>query len=210
VKKSEERSETSAIGTARAASSLAESIRTHAFSILSISFGLAAIMMILGSTLASNPPRVVGENLVLIEVQILPNFYMKPITFFMFALFLSFAFGLNTGYTRRWFASISASKLRFIYIIAWLIALGSGFEVVYHIVLWSAALAVQGLSNPDLVVNPWPQSTSPINVVFASKIVVMILVMSLFLIDYIRRIDRTRTAEALIRRISEEMTRSKN
>jgi hypothetical protein len=82
---------------------------------------------------------------------------------------------------------------------AWLVAMASGFEVVYHIVIWSASLAVQGLSNPDIIVNPFPVSVNPtpVNVVFAAKIVVAIFFMSLFLIDYVRRIDRIRREREL-------------
>jgi len=173
--------------------SLLSQIRTHAFSILSVGFGIASLAMILASTLTPTG-QFIGENLVLTEVQVLPGLYMKPITFFQFSLFLSFAFGLYTPITRRRFLSARACVLRTVYILAWLIAMGSGFEILYHIVIWSAALAVQGVSNPDVVVNLFPISVNPapINVVFASKIVVAIFFMALFLIDYVHRIDRLR------------------
>jgi hypothetical protein len=176
-------------------------MRTHAFSILSIGFGVAALAMLLGATFT--PTGISGESLVLVEVQVLPGFYMKPITFFTFALFLSFGFGLNTRETRHLFMSANPSLLRTIYIVAWLIAMGSGFEILYQAVLWSASLAVQGLSNPDLVVNIFPISVNPtpINVVFASKVVVMIFFMSIFLIDYVRRIDKIRQDERLAERL---------
>ena len=177
--------------------SILTQMRSHAFSILSVSFGVAALAMILGSTFAPTG-QISGENLVLTEVQVLPAFYMKPITFFTFALFLSFAFGLNTPQTRQRFLSARPSILRTVYIVAWLIAMGSGFEILYHIVIWSAALAVQGVTNPDIVVNIFPISVNPapINIVFAAKIVIAIFFMSLFLIDYLHRIDRTRQESA--------------
>jgi hypothetical protein len=167
-------------------------IGTNAFSILSVAFGVAALAMILGATLAPMG-QINGESLVLIEVQVLPGFYMKPITFFTFSLFLSFAFGLYTPQTRSRFLGARPNVLRTVYIGAWLVAMGSGFEIVYQIVIWSAALAVQGLANPDIIVNPFPVSVNPtpINVVFASKMVVAIFFMSIFLIDYVHRIDRT-------------------
>jgi predicted cobalt transporter CbtA len=94
--------------------------------------------------------------------------------------------------------------LRTIYIGAWVVAMGSAFEIIYQMVLWSAALAVQGLANPDIVANPFPVSVNPtpINVVFASKIIVAIFFMSIFLIDYIQRIDRRRNEEALVKRLA--------
>ena len=140
--------------------------------------------------------------MVMIEVQVLPGFFMKPITFFQFSMFLSFAFGLYTPLTRRRMYSARPSVLRTVYIGAWLVAMGSAFEIIYQMVLWSAALAVQGLANPDVISNPFPVSVNPtpINVVFASKVIVAIFFMAVFLIDYIHRIDRTRREAALLER----------
>jgi len=177
-------------------------LKANAFSILSIGFGLAAISMILGATLTP-AGQIIGESMVLIEVQVLPGFYMKPITFFQFSMFLSFAFGLYTPVTRRRMMMARPSVLRTAYIGAWLVAMGTGFEIIYQMVLWSAALAVQGLANPDVISNPFPVSVNPtpINVVFASKVIVAMFFMSLFLIDYIHRIDRRRDEVALLERL---------
>lgn len=178
-------------------------MRANIFSILSIGFGVAAVSMILGATLTP-AGQIIGESLVLIEVQVLPGFFMKPITFFQFSMFLSFAFGLYSPVTRRKIMAARPSLLRTIYIGAWLVAMGSGFEIIYQIVLWSAALAVQGLANPDVIANPFPVSVNPtpINVVFASKVIVAIFFMAAFLIDYIQRIDRRRNEEALLEKLA--------
>ena len=159
--------------------------------------------MILGATLTPTG-TIVGESMVMIEVQVLPGFFMKPITFFQYSMFLSFAFGLYTPLTRRRMMSARASILRTVYIGAWLVAMGSVFEIIYQMVLWSAALAVQGLANPDVVSNPFPVSVNPtpINVVFASKVIVAIFFMSVFLIDYIHRIDRTRRETVILERLT--------
>jgi hypothetical protein len=159
--------------------------------------------MILGATLTPTG-TIVGESMVMIEVQVLPGFFMKPITFFQYSMFLSFAFGLYTPLTRRRIMSARPSILRTVYIGAWLVAMGSAFEIIYQMVLWSAALAVQGLANPDVVSNPFPVSVNPtpINVVFASKVIVAIFFMSVFLIDYIHRIDRTRRETVLLERLT--------
>ena len=173
-------------------------VRIHAFSILSVGFGVAALAMILAATLTPTG-QISGQSLVTVEVEVLPGFYMKPITFFTYCLFLCFGFGLYSPKTRGLFLRANPDVLRTVYVVAWLVAMASGFEVLYHIVIWSASLAVQGLSNPDIIVNPFPVSVNPtpINVVFAAKIVVAIFFMSLFLIDYVRRIDRIRRERQL-------------
>ena len=184
------------------AASTLEFVKENLFSILSIGFGVAALAMILGATLTP-AGQIIGQSLVLIEVEVLPGFFMKPITFFQFSMFLSFAFGLYAPLTRRRMLSARPSVLRTVYIGAWLVAMGSAFEIIYQMVLWSAALAVQGLANPDVVANPFPVSVNPtpINVVFASKVIVAIFFMSAFLIDYIHRIDRTQHETRLIERL---------
>jgi hypothetical protein len=173
-------------------------VRRYGFPVLSLVFGLAALVVILAPTVTSTPPYIVGENLVLAEVQVLPGFYMKPITFFQYSFFLCFGFALYAPHVRAWFMRVRPGILRTVYLVAWLIALGSGFEVMYHIVLWSASLAAEGFTNPDTVVNPWPRNPYPLNIVYAAKIVVLIFAMALFLIDYINRVDRARTTRQTI------------
>jgi len=159
--------------------------------------GVGAIAVLLANTLKATPPYVMGDALVSVEVYVLPGIYMKPMTLFTFLFFLSYAFGLNSTPTRKRFATMPPRARSLLYVAAWLFAMGSGFEIVYHIVLWSAALAVQGLQNPDIIVNPWPNNPYPINVVFSGKLVVLIFALSCFTIDYIRRIEREKEREEL-------------
>ncbi|MBS7644825.1 MAG: hypothetical protein QW638_08220 [Candidatus Bathyarchaeia archaeon] len=157
--------------------------------LLSLFFGGVALASISVAAFTAAPPYVVGENLVLMEMHLFPGFYLKPITLFTYSFFLMFAFGLYSPTTLRRARSLPPTALRFFYVTAWFTALASGFELVYHMVLWSAALSVQGLQNPDVIVNIWPQNEFPINVVFSSKLVVMIFIISLMVIDYLRRIE---------------------
>jgi len=159
--------------------------------------GAAAIAVLLANTLKTTPPYVLGDALVSVEVYVLPGIYMKPMTLFTFLFFLSYAFGLNSASTRRRFIEMPSRAKGILYISAWLFAMGSGFEIIYHIVLWSAALAVQGLQNPDVIVNPWPNNPYPINIVFSGKLVVLIFALSCFTIDYVRRIEREKEREEL-------------
>jgi len=161
--------------------------------------GIGAIAVLLGSTLKTTPPYVIGDALVSSEVYVLPWIYMKPMTLFTFLFFLSYAFGLSSISTRERFMRMTSRVRSLINVAAWLFVMGSGFEIIYHIVLWSAALAVQGLQNPDLVVNPWPNNPYPINVVFSSKLVVLIFAASCFTIDYISRIEREKELRTMKR-----------
>jgi hypothetical protein len=154
--------------------------------ILSIAFGLLAFTVLLSYSVKVTAPYVVGENLVLAEVY-LPGFVIKPITLFTYLFFVSFAFGLSSPISKSRFLRMGENLFEMLYVLAWFFVMMSGFEVMYQIVLWSAGLAVQGLQNPDIIVNWWPANPYAINVVFAAKLVVLIFAMACFSVDYMRR-----------------------
>ena len=154
--------------------------------ILSIGLGLLAIAVLVAYSVRSSAPYVVGENLVLAEIP-LPGFVIKPVTLFTYLFFLSYAFGLNSPISRYRFLRMGDFPFESIYVLSWFLVMVSGFEVMYQIVLWSAGLSVQGLQNPDIIVNWWPANPYAINVVFAAKIVILIFAMACFSVDYLRR-----------------------
>jgi len=160
------------------------------YSIASIVFGVIAVSALVFSTLKTSPPYVIGENLILIELEVLPDFYLKPMTLFTYTFFLCFIFGLNAPSSRRRVKSYSKSTRRVFSLIAWFVAMASGFEIIYHVVIWSASLAFQGLQNPDIIINPWPQNQFPINVVFSAKLVVLMFAIAIYVIDYVKRVER--------------------
>lgn len=168
-----------------------KTFKGYIYSFFAWIFGVTAILIVVTYAIKSSPPYVVGDNMVLAEVIILPGLYLKPITIFMFSFFLWFTFALNSPGNLKRFTEMLPDFRKLIYIFAWFGAMASGFELIYHIVVWSAALAVQGLQNPDVIVNPWPWSAhAPINIVFSSKLITLIFAMSCFTIDYLKRIEK--------------------
>jgi hypothetical protein len=159
--------------------------------ILSIAFGLLAFTVLLSYSVRVTAPYIVGENLVLAEIY-LPGFVIKPITLFTYLFFVSFAFGLSSPISKSRFLRMGENLFELLYVLAWFFVMMSGFEVMYQIVLWSAGLAVQGLQNPDIIVNWWPANPYAINVVFAAKLVVLIFAMACFSVDYMRRMRTLR------------------
>jgi len=159
--------------------------------ILSIAFGLLAFTVLLSYSVKVTAPYVVGENLVLAEIY-LPGFVIKPITLFTYLFFVSFAFGLSSPISKSRFLRMGENLFEMLYVLTWFFVMMSGFEVMYQIVLWSAGLAVQGLQNPDIIVNWWPANPYAINVVFAAKLVVLIFAMACFSVDYMRRMRTLR------------------
>src|SRR5271157_4360994 len=89
-------------------------VRAHIFSILSVGFGVAALAMILAATLTPTG-QISGQSLVTVEVQVLPGFYMKPMTLLAWGLFLCFGFGLYSPKTRGLFLNVGPDVLRAVY-----------------------------------------------------------------------------------------------
>ena len=158
---------------------------------LSVLFGVLGVSVLAAFSLQATAPYVIGQNLVSAEVN-LGLLQIKPITLFMYFFFLSFGFGLNSPISRRRLVRIGDQAFESLYVVAWFFVMLSGFEVLYQIVLWSAGLSVQGLQNPDIIVNWWPANPYAINVVFAAKLVVLIFAVSCFSVDYLRRIRTVR------------------
>lgn len=154
--------------------------------ILSILFGFMSIGVLFYYTLSASSPYVLGQSLVSAEID-LGIVQIKPITLFMYLFFLAYCFGLNSPISKQRMLRIGDQFFESLYILAWFFVMLSGFEVLYQIVLWSAGLAVQGLQNPDIIVNWWPANPYAINVVFAAKLVVLIFAVSCFSVDYLRR-----------------------
>jgi hypothetical protein len=162
-----------------------------AMNFLSLLFGFMSISVLAVYSVGEMAPYVIGQSLVSAEIN-LGIIEVKPITLFMYLAFLSYGFGLNSPISRQRLLTVGDQVFESLYVIAWFFVMLSGFEVLYQIVLWSAGLTVQGLQNPDIIVNWWPANPYAINVVFASKLVVLIFAGSLFSVDYMRRVRSTR------------------
>jgi len=165
--------------------------RMPVMNVLSVLFGFMSIGVLFYYTLSASSPYVLGQSLVSAEID-LGILQLKPITLFMYMFFLSYCFGLNSPISKQRMIRIGDQFFESLYILAWFFVMLSGFEVLYQIVLWSAGLAVQGLQNPDIIVNWWPANPYAINVVFAAKLVVLIFAVSCFSVDYLRRMRITR------------------
>ncbi|MGA2791389.1 MAG: hypothetical protein ABSF00_11570 [Candidatus Bathyarchaeia archaeon] len=159
--------------------------------VLSVIFGILALGVLAAYSISLSAPYIIGENMVDAEVNLV-LFQFKPMTLFTYFFFLSFAFGLNSPISKRRLLGIGDQFFESLYVISWFFVMLSGFEVLYQVVLWSAGLSVQGLQNPDIIVNWWPANPYAINVVFAAKLVVLIFAISCFSVDYLRRLRTTR------------------
>jgi hypothetical protein len=142
-----------------------------------------------------NPSGEVGADLVNVEVPppSLSPIFFKPITIFYIAAALLLYSGLELNKER--IGSLSLTKRTAIKAFAFIVAVIFVFEVGYNFVYWSgqiAAESVKGSLNPDLISNPFPSLTYPINVVFASRLFVFFTIAGVYVFYFMSKLERSK------------------
>lgn len=129
-----------------------------------------------------------GENMVNNEIVIINNVIMfKPITLAMITGALGYIITLEsasmplTSLKRLWIAKLSK-------IIAFVFLIVSGYEFTFNMMIWSAYIVLSGDNiNIDTIYTHFPYSKYSWNIVFATKLFFMILIMAIATIYYISR-----------------------
>ena len=168
------------------------------WSILSWSSGVIAVAFIgyFGILSLGNPTVNLGQQFVLAEwpdPKISPYFYAKPITWFSYASFLYWTFGLEAQKAR--FLKFSDRTRRLLFITTACIAFGAFYEIFFNFMLWSALeVLTQNCfnppCNPDLLVNKFPLLRNPINLVFATKVVTLVFGLGVYSLWFLHRVEK--------------------
>lgn len=141
-----------------------------------------------------NGIEVVGQTLVDVEfppIHIFPIFYMKPISWLSFATILLVYSVLEL--TKERISRLSKFKTDLIKIISFVLASLAVYEVLFNFTLWSgliASEAILGSLNPDMIVNVFPNSQIPWNIVFTTKLYFSIAIVSMYLFYFVSRVER--------------------
>jgi hypothetical protein len=168
------------------------------WSVLSWASGMVAMAFIgyYGLLVIGNPPSVIGQEFVLTEfppTSISPWLFAKPITWFCYASFLYWAFGLEAQ--RKHFLRFSDGTRRFLFVITALIAFGAFYEIFFNFMLWSALEVLANNCgsvgcNPDLLFNSFPNLRNPLSLTFATKVVTLVFSMAVYSLYFLHRVDR--------------------
>lgn len=168
------------------------------WSVLSWTSGIIALafMGYYGIMALGSPSATIGQQFVLSEFppsNISPWFFGKPITWFSYATFLYWAFGLEAQ--RSHFLRFSGRTRRFMFVITALIAFGALYEIFFNFMIWSALEVLnnncgQPPCNIDLITSPFPSRATPLNLVFATKVVVLVFGLSMYSLYFLHRINR--------------------
>ena len=173
-------------------------IQRRPWSLLSWASGIIALtfMGYYGILALSNPPSVIGQQFVSAEFppqSISPWFFGKPITWFSYASFLYWSFGLEAQ--RQHFLRLSERTRRFLFVVTALIAFGALYEIFFNFMLWSALEVLANNCttppcNPDFASNPWPNLRSPLSLTFSTKVVTLVFALAVYSLYYLHRVDK--------------------
>ncbi len=173
-------------------------IERRPWSILSWTSGIVALAFIgyYGIIALGNPSVNIGQQFVLSEFpdpRISPWFFGKPITWFSYASFLYWTFGLEAQ--RSHFLNFKDRTRRFMFVVTALIGFGALYEIFFNFMLWSALEVLTNNCgappcNPDPLANPFPNLRNPLNLVFATKVVVLVFALSMYSLYFLHRVDK--------------------
>jgi len=164
------------------------------WSLLSWSAGLTALAFIVFYGLQATTNPQVGIQFVQSEwpdPSIFPYFYAKPITWFAYFSFVYWATGLESN--KEHFLQLSPRVRNMLFLGTALVAFASFYEIFYNFMVW---LALEVLTtnclpfpcNPDKVASIFDLK-SPLNLVFATKIVTTAFGLSMYSLWFLHRVD---------------------
>src|SRR5207244_7691711 len=124
---------------------------------------------------------VIGQHFVPAEcpaTSISPWFFSKPITWFSYASFLYWSFGLESQ--RSHFLRFSERTRRFLFVVTAVIGFGALYEIFFNFMLWSAlevlannCAPVGPPCNPDQLFNTFPTLRNPLSLIFFTTYVTL-------------------------------------
>ena len=137
--------------------------------------------------------NVVGEVLVTLEVppiEVFPLFYSKPITWLSAAILALYFSSLELGkdMVMQW-RKVHRDILKFF---AFFVCAMATYEVLFNFTLWGGLIAsdsILGELNVDLIKNTFPNPETPWNIVFATKLFTVLVIISAYSFYYLQRIE---------------------
>jgi hypothetical protein len=168
-------------------------IEKRPWSVVSWTAGLSALAFIVYYGLQATTNPQIGIQFVSAEwpdPSIFP-LYAKPITWFAYFSFVYWAAGLESNKVH--FLKLSPRVRNFLFLVTALVAFASFYEIFYNFMVW---LALEVLTtnclpfpcNPDKVASIFDLK-SPLNLVFATKIVTTAFGLSMYSLWFLHRVD---------------------
>ncbi|MBI2183783.1 MAG: hypothetical protein HYU39_02360 [Thaumarchaeota archaeon] len=119
--------------------------------------------------------------------------YAKPVTWLYVAI-ITFWFTFLESFRQR-FSRLPVGAISVAKLVAFVLAAVSAYEVYYNFTIWGSLMTYQAITgnvNPDILANKFPNPQTPWNLVFATKFFSSILVVSLYSLYFMMRMERER------------------
>jgi hypothetical protein len=155
--------------------------------IMSSMSGIIALVLALYCVCLHPSPTVYGEQFIINEWAPIPFIQFKPITLIFAFIFLFYA-SLIQHFENK-LAVLKHDIRLFLLIIAFLMTVGSLYELLFNFTLWGALMSTTGVSNPDILVNRFPNPETAVSLVYASKLVILIFAMSSYSVFFLHRLE---------------------
>ena len=149
--------------------------------------GMIALALALYCIWLYPSPTVYGEQFIMNEWAPIPFIQFKPITLIFVFVFLFYAFLIQ--HLEYKIAVLSRDSRLFLFVIAFLMAVGSLYELFFNFTLWGALMSTTSVSNPDILVNRFPNPETAVSLVYASKIVILVFALSSYSVFFLHRLD---------------------
>ena len=149
--------------------------------------GITALALALYCIWLHPSPTVYGEQFIINEWAPIQFIQVKPITLIFVFVFLFYA-SLIQHFENK-LAVLSRDVRLFLFIISFLMTVGSLYELFFNFTLWGALMSTTGVSNPDILVNRFPNPETAVSLVYASKLVILIFAMSSYSVFFLHRLE---------------------
>jgi hypothetical protein len=161
--------------------------------------GLVALFIIVSTTVYGllaaiiQGVNVVGETLVTFEfppISVFPLFYSKPVTWLAASILALYFAMLELSVERV--SSWSKPLRDFLRFVSFFVGAMAFYEVLFNFTLWSGLIArdaIIGELNVDIIRNPFPNPGTPWNIVFATKLFTVLMILATYSFYYLQRIE---------------------
>jgi hypothetical protein len=120
------------------------------------------------------------------------NLSVQPITLLMAAsLGLAYS-GLELA--KPTFYRLNKTHLSFLKLIAFIVIVFAGYEIMYNFAIWTAQIftsSLLGYLNPDIIVSAFPNPKTPWNLVFATELFTTAFAVSFYCFYFVRQIEKS-------------------
>jgi len=155
---------------------------------ISIVSGIIALLITSYYLLKYPNFEIYGEQFIMDEWVPFKFVQFKPITLMFFFIFTWW--GSLLQFIKPKLSRINKNWINFAIIILFLIFFTSIYELFFNFTLWGALMAISNVTDPDILYNRFPNPSTPVSLVYATKIIILLFSISAYSIYYLHTLDK--------------------